>query len=376
MTDIATTTDSTTAVEDETVLDRRAVPRTRGLVSGILLILLGAWAGLAPFIGPYFEFAYTPQVDKTWKWTAARGYLEVAPGAVALLAGLMLIITARRRTACTWALFAAVAGAWLAIGPVVASQLKIHIGQPDPGWTHDVQTLEQLAYFYLTGALIVFVATLALGRLSVVSERDLRSAQARADAAAAERGFSWDDEPRYQAAASYPVAAPYAPAAPTAAPYEPAAPIAAPSSWAETTPFTPYVEPLSSSSYAPVENRTETETEMVKDAEAEHEDAGSEPTADAAVAAEQPHFPAPSDFDGAHDLELEHDLEAAPSAQPDAAAIPEHADERSHDEDADERSHDEDADERRQRRRRRAQPRTRQRLIGTHFSIDSANPSA
>ena len=57
---------------------RMQIPPSRGAVSGFLLILLGAWGALIPFIGPYFNFAYTP--DQEWTWTAARGWLEVLPG--------------------------------------------------------------------------------------------------------------------------------------------------------------------------------------------------------------------------------------------------------------------------------------------------------
>ena len=40
------------------------VPRTRGVLSGLLLVLLGAWGALVPFVGPYFHYAYTP--DTAW----------------------------------------------------------------------------------------------------------------------------------------------------------------------------------------------------------------------------------------------------------------------------------------------------------------------
>ena len=36
------------------------MPRSRGAVSGLLLIILGVWGALIPFVGPYFHFAYTP----------------------------------------------------------------------------------------------------------------------------------------------------------------------------------------------------------------------------------------------------------------------------------------------------------------------------
>ena len=54
---------------------RLQMPRSRGAASGFLLILLGAWGALIPFIGPYFDFAFTP--DTEWTWTMARGWLEV-----------------------------------------------------------------------------------------------------------------------------------------------------------------------------------------------------------------------------------------------------------------------------------------------------------
>jgi hypothetical protein len=64
------------------------IPRTRGAGSGILLVLLGAWGALIPFIGPYVSLSFTP--DGAWTWTAGRGWLEVLTGAAAALGGLLL----------------------------------------------------------------------------------------------------------------------------------------------------------------------------------------------------------------------------------------------------------------------------------------------
>ena len=55
---------------------RLQMPRSRGAASGFLLILLGVWGALIPFVGPRFDFAFTP--DQEWIWTNARGWLEVA----------------------------------------------------------------------------------------------------------------------------------------------------------------------------------------------------------------------------------------------------------------------------------------------------------
>jgi len=41
-----------------------------GRLSGVLLLILGAWGALIPFVGPHFNFAYTP--DQDWAWSTAR----------------------------------------------------------------------------------------------------------------------------------------------------------------------------------------------------------------------------------------------------------------------------------------------------------------
>jgi hypothetical protein len=39
-------------------LSTRTVSRTRGATSGILLVILGAWGALVPFIGPTFGWGW------------------------------------------------------------------------------------------------------------------------------------------------------------------------------------------------------------------------------------------------------------------------------------------------------------------------------
>ena len=46
------------------------VPRSRGALNGVLLVLLGIWGGLIAFVGPYFHYAYTP--DKAFTYTTGR----------------------------------------------------------------------------------------------------------------------------------------------------------------------------------------------------------------------------------------------------------------------------------------------------------------
>ena len=108
------------------------MPRSRGAVSGLLLILLGAWGALIPFIGPYFHFAYSP--DQAWAWSTARAWLEVFPGVTAASGGFLLLISGNRATAMFGGWLAVIAGAWFVVGRTLASTLRLgDVGQPLAG---------------------------------------------------------------------------------------------------------------------------------------------------------------------------------------------------------------------------------------------------
>jgi hypothetical protein len=160
------------------------VPRSRGGVSGVLLILIGAWGGLAPFVGPYFRFAYTP--DKAWAYTSGRLWLSVVPGAAALLGGLLVTSASHRGVGCFGAFIAALGGAWFIVGgPVIGVAVKngsISPGAPLTGALGSLSSadrvlLEQFAFFTGIGVLILFLGALALGRFSVVGVRDAALAE-------------------------------------------------------------------------------------------------------------------------------------------------------------------------------------------------------
>jgi hypothetical protein len=160
-------------------LSRMRVPWTRGATSGALLLILGAWAALAPFIGPYLDFAYTPAADTAWYWTAARGWLEVAPGVAAFAGGLVLLGSTNRAVTIAGSRLGIAAGAWLIVGPSLTEVLNMTLGTPDPTLSTRRQALEALSFFYAVGALILFLAAAALGRLSVQSLRDVAVAERR-----------------------------------------------------------------------------------------------------------------------------------------------------------------------------------------------------
>jgi len=156
------------------------VPRTRGAASGVLLVLLGAWGALVPFIGPHFGYAYTP--NQTWTMTAGRLWLEVVPGAVAVLGGLILIGGTSRAIGLWAGWLTAVAGAWFAVGPVIS---RLWGGQPQPGSPVGGSTVtsvvEEIGFFTGLGVVIVFLAATALGRFSVVGVKETLAAAAAAE---------------------------------------------------------------------------------------------------------------------------------------------------------------------------------------------------
>ena len=157
------------------------IPRSRGAISGLLLILLGLWGGLAPFVGPYFHFGFTP--DKTWLYNSGRLYYSVIPGAAALLGGLLVVATRSRAIGIIGGLLAALGGAWFGLGQDFTSVVlkrSISVGAPilpagSSGLVaYPIRTyFETLSFFAGLGFLIVFVGALAIGRFSLLAAQDV-----------------------------------------------------------------------------------------------------------------------------------------------------------------------------------------------------------
>jgi hypothetical protein len=143
--------------------------RSRGAFSGFLLMLLGLWGALIPFVGPYFHYAYTP--DQAWTYNTGRLWLELLPGAAVFLGGFLLMIARSRHIAMFGALLAVAAGAWFTLGPVLSPLWNNHVpmGGSPAGATVYMRIMEQLGFFTALGVVIVFVAAMALGRIASVA---------------------------------------------------------------------------------------------------------------------------------------------------------------------------------------------------------------
>jgi hypothetical protein len=160
------------------------IPRSRGAASGLMLIALGLWGGLIPFVGPMFGYVIGP--DDAWNWTQARLWLEVLPAAAVVAGGALLLAATARGRGAFGATLAAAGGLWFVAGPTVSTLWNDGVVQA--GAAHGstgVRVLAWLGFFYGLGALIVLVSAWALGRLSVVSIRDTEHARTWATAAPA-----------------------------------------------------------------------------------------------------------------------------------------------------------------------------------------------
>ncbi len=154
------------------------VRRSRGALSGVLLVLLGIWGALIPFIGPYFHYAYTP--SKTWDYTTGRLWMELLPGVAVLVGGVFVLMSRHRAVAVLAAWLAAAGGAWFAVGGLIAARWTSLPSAGVPVGSPTRMVLEQIGFFIGLGVVIVFLAGLAMGRFTVVSARDLDTSAASA----------------------------------------------------------------------------------------------------------------------------------------------------------------------------------------------------
>lgn len=149
------------------------IPRSRGVISGLIILLLGIWVGLIPFVGPYFNYEFASA--HAWLFTTHRLWFDILPGAAAFLGGIILAASANRATAVLGGWLALAAGVWLIVGVPLSgiwgSVSLSGIGVPAGGNVR--QALEQIGFFFGAGAIITTLAAVALGRLSVLTARDV-----------------------------------------------------------------------------------------------------------------------------------------------------------------------------------------------------------
>lgn len=129
--------------------------------TGLVLVVLGAWAGILPYVGPLFGF----RMDGTpsWTWTTAHWELNLAPGALVLLGG-VLLLAGRRGSTALGGLFAVLGGAWLVVGPLFASLWLTSGAQTRVASSTLAAAMRPLGYHYGTGLVIVVLGAWVIGR--------------------------------------------------------------------------------------------------------------------------------------------------------------------------------------------------------------------
>jgi hypothetical protein len=89
---------------------------------GTLTVLVGAWGGIVPFVGPIFGFS--ADASSSWYWNLSHALLWLVPGAVAVVCGLSMLGHVPRALAglgrpgtVAAGFIVALCGAWFVIGP-------------------------------------------------------------------------------------------------------------------------------------------------------------------------------------------------------------------------------------------------------------------
>lgn len=90
---------------------------------GIVTLLISAWGGIVPYVGPLFGFS--ADGAGSWHWNLAHAVLALTPGAVGCFVALTFFArvsstkVARRRVSLSAAgLIAIASGAWFVVGPL------------------------------------------------------------------------------------------------------------------------------------------------------------------------------------------------------------------------------------------------------------------
>jgi hypothetical protein len=135
-------------------------------IVGFLILLAGGWAGIVPYVGP--TFGYSSHGQASWQWNLQHSLLYLVPGAVAVVAGLMLIGIAGRVVrgrgkvgSSLLGLIVAACGAWLVLGPVVWPLFySSPVFTSGSAWDNFIY---QLGYNLGPGLLLVLLSGVAIG---------------------------------------------------------------------------------------------------------------------------------------------------------------------------------------------------------------------
>jgi hypothetical protein len=129
-------------------------------VAAFLALFVSAWAGIVPFIGPTFGFS--ADGTSSWTWNEVHALGALAPGAVGVLACLMMFASIRQPLALrTWGFVLFLCGAWLTVVPVVWPVL---VGTYFHAATPSMTLAHWMGYSSGPGVLLVAFGAFVIGR--------------------------------------------------------------------------------------------------------------------------------------------------------------------------------------------------------------------
>jgi hypothetical protein len=139
---------------------------------GLLLVALGVWGAIVPFIGPEFDYPFPAGSDVgAWEWSDTAWQLSLVPGIAAAYGGLILVglLGTVRVAPALGALIALVAGAWFVLG---AEFSRLWTSPPSDGTGSDWMVIAtNVGYHEGLGLAISVLAGFALGLLALLPER-------------------------------------------------------------------------------------------------------------------------------------------------------------------------------------------------------------
>jgi hypothetical protein len=107
-------------------------------VGAFIALLVSAWAGIVPFVGP--TFGLSADGTSSWTWNHAHALGALVPGVVGVVACLMVLGSARMSRGFasflalrTWGFLLFLCGAWLTVMPVAWPVLVgpyFHVASP------------------------------------------------------------------------------------------------------------------------------------------------------------------------------------------------------------------------------------------------------
>jgi hypothetical protein len=158
---------------------------------GALTVLISAWGGIIPYVGPLF--GYSADGAGSWEWNLSHAVLNLVPGAIGFFIGLLIlgetrgVVVGRGRVSLAMAgSIALVCAAWFVVGPL-AWPVITHNGAYFVSSVAPLRGLEnQVGYSLGTGLILAACGAFTIGWAARHQVKSLATSPSAREAAPAE----------------------------------------------------------------------------------------------------------------------------------------------------------------------------------------------